>query len=303
MSETTATESPTRFLVPTVSREDSFSTLALFAGMAAFKLLVQFAGISRYGFFRDELYYMACGQHLAWGYVDQPPFIAFVAWLARHLFGNSLVSARLFPVLAGAAVVGFTGLFARELGGGRLAQFLAAAAILFAPACLAFDSFLSMNAFEPLFWLLGAWIALRVVKGESPKLWLAFGVVAGIGLENKHTVLVFGFALAAGLLLSGRQRLFDSKWIWIGALVALALFLPNLLWEARHGWPQIEVVRNAQRLKNMPVSPLRFLIILSLAVAGDMSINITVSGLGANEFSFSMREGSIPFAPWYAMLE
>src|SRR6202023_3955200 len=203
MSETTATESPTRFLVPTVSREDSFSTLALFAGMAAFKLLVQFAGISRYGFFRDELYYMACGQHLAWGYVDQPPFIAFVAWLARHLFGNSLVSVRLFPVLAGAAVVGFTGLFARELGGGRLAQFLAAAAILFAPACLAFSSFLSMNALEPLFWLLCAWLVLRVVKGASAKLWLVFGIVAGVALENKHTMLVFGFALVVGLLLSG----------------------------------------------------------------------------------------------------
>jgi hypothetical protein len=260
MNETTATESSNRFLARPLSREGAFSTVALLTGLAAFKLFVHFAGISRYGFFRDELYYMACGEHLAWGYVDQPPFIAVVAWLAHHLFGYSLVSVRLFPVLAGAAVVGLTGLFARELGGGRLAQFLAAAAILFAPACLAFNSFLSMNAFEPLFWLLCAWVALRVVKGASPNLWLAFGVVAGIGLENKHTMLVFGFALVAGLMLSGKQRLFGSKWIWIGALVALALFLPNLLWEARHGWPQIEVVRNAQHLKNTPVSPWRFLV-------------------------------------------
>jgi hypothetical protein len=259
MSETTATESAAS-LTPILSREAAFGTAALLGGLTAFKLLIQFAGISRYGFFRDELYYLACSEHLAWGYVDQPPLIAFVGWLARHLFGNSLVAARLFPVLAGAAVVRITGLFARELGGGRLAQFLAAAAILLAPACLAFSSFLSMNAFEPLFWLLCAWLALRVVKGASPKLWLAFGVVAGIGIENKHTMLVFGFALVAGLLLSGEQRLFRSKWIWVGALAALVLFLPNLLWEARHGWPQIEVVRNAQRLKNLPVSPLRFLV-------------------------------------------
>ena len=116
-----------------------------------------------------------------------------------------------------------------------------------------------MNAFEPLFWLLCAWIVVRIVKGASPKLWLVFGLVAGIGLENKHSMLVFGFALAVGLLLSGEYRLFRSKWIWLGAAVALCLFLPNLIWEARHGWPQIEVVRNAQRFKNEAISPLRFL--------------------------------------------
>src|ERR1700690_2230832 len=178
----------------------------LLAGLATAKLFIQFAGINHYGFFRDELYYMACGEHLAWGYIDQPPRIAFVAWLARHLFGPSMVSMRLFPILAGAAVVWLTGILARELGGGRLAQFLAATAILFAPANLAFDSFLSMNAFEPLFWLLCAWIVVRVVKGSSPRRWLVFGVVAGIGLENKHSMLVFGFALTAGLLLSGEYR-------------------------------------------------------------------------------------------------
>ena len=180
------------------------SGTVILAGLALAKLLLQFAGIRHYGFFRDELYYMACGEHLAWGYVDQPPLIALVAWLSRHLLGDSLFSLRLLPVLAGAAVVFLTGLLARELGGGRFAQFLAAAAMLFAPAYLAFDSFFSMNAFEPLFWLLCAWIAVRIVLGASPRLWLAFGAVAGLGLENKHSMVVFGFAIVAGLLLSGR---------------------------------------------------------------------------------------------------
>ena len=241
-------------------REARVGTMPLLAGLAATKLLIQFAGINHYGFFRDELYYMACGEHLAWGYIDQPPLIALVAWLARHLFGNSLVAIRLFPVFAGAAVVWLTGILARELGGGKLAQLLAAAAFLLAPANLAFDSFFSMNAFEPLFWLLCAWIVVRIVQGASPALWLVFGVVAGIGLENKHSMLVFGFALAAGLLVSGEGRFFRAKWIWIAALIALALFLPNLIWEARHGWPQIEVVRNAQRFKNADVSVFRFVI-------------------------------------------
>ena len=239
------------------ARERHVAILA--AGWQSAKLLLQFAGIRHYGFFRDELYYMACGEHLAWGYVDQPPLIALVAWFARHLFGSSLVSVRLLPVLAGAAVVFLTGILARDLGGGAFAQCLSGVAILFAPAYLAFDSFFSMNAFEPLFWLLCAWIVVRIVQGASPRLWLAFGAVAGLGLENKHTMAVFGFAVVVGLLLSGEHGLFRSRWIWVGGLVALALFLPNLLWEARHGWPQIEVVHNARVYKNLPVSPLRFI--------------------------------------------
>ena len=235
------------------------SATALLLGLAAAKIALQFAGIRSYGFFRDELYYMACGEHLAWGYVDQPPLIALVAWIARHLFGHSITGLRIFPVLAGAAVVFLTGIFARDLGGGRLAQLLAAVGMLFAPAFLAFDSFFSMNAFEPLFWLLCAWLAVRIIKGASPKLWLAFGIVTGLGLENKHTMLVFGFALAAGLLLAGEWRVFRSKWIWMGALLAILLFFPNLLWEARNGWPQVEVVRNAHLYKNIPISPLGFL--------------------------------------------
>src|SRR5271156_2064499 len=231
----------------------------LLSSLSLLRLLIQFAGINHYGFFRDELYYMACGQHLAWGYVDQPPLIAFFAWFTQHALGTSLFATRLLPVLAGAAVVYLTGRVAAELGGGLFAQFLAATGILLAPAYIAFDSFFSMNAFEPLFWLLCAWIAIRIVKGASPRLWLLFGAVAGLGLENKHSMLVFGFALVAGLLLSGQARLFRSKWIWLGAVLALAIFLPNLLWESRNGWPQIEVVRNAQQFKNEAITPLQFL--------------------------------------------
>ncbi|HXO45617.1 MAG TPA: glycosyltransferase family 39 protein [Candidatus Cybelea sp.] len=259
MSETQVNEFGVRPLAAARPSERAFSATLILAGLAFAKLVLQFAGIRHYGFFRDELYYMACGEHLAWGYVDQPPLVALIAWLSRHLLGNSLVSIRLFPVLAGAAVVFLTGILVRELGGGRFAQFLAAATVLFAPAYLAFDSFYSMNAFEPLFWSVCAWIVVRIVRGSSPRWWLAFGAVAGIGLENKHTMAVFGFALLAGLLLSGERTVFYSRWLWIGGLIALVFFLPNLLWEARHGWPQIEVVRNAQLYKNVPISPLRFL--------------------------------------------
>ena len=235
------------------------SSASLLMGLAAVRLAIQFAGINNYGFFRDELYYMACGEHLAWGYVDQPPLIALIAWLARHTPGNSMVALRILPALAGAAIVFLTGFLARELGGSRFAQLFAATAVLFAPAYLAFDGFLSMNAFEPLFWMVCAILAVRIIKGDSAKLWIAFGLVAGIGLENKHTMLLFGFGVVASLLLSGHAKILRSRWIWIGGAVAFVIFLPNLIWEASHGWPQIEVVRNAQQFKNVTIGPFGFL--------------------------------------------
>ena len=227
--------------------------------IAAAKFLLQLSYSGRYGPFRDELYYLACGRHLAWGYVDQPPFIGFVAWLGQHLFGNALPGIRFFPALAGSIVILLTGEICRKMGGGRFAQCLSAMAVFLAPICLAMDSFLSMNAFEPVFWMLAAYLVIRMMERGSPRLWLLIGLVAGFGLLNKHSMLVFGFALIVGLLLTPERRLLASRWLWVGALVALLIFLPNLVWEARHGWTQIVVVENARQFKNAPIGVLRFL--------------------------------------------
>ena len=278
MSDAIQVDLTAQALARDVAHERTLTAFPILVGLVLAKILIQFAGIAHYGFFRDELYYMACGEHPAWGYVDQPPFIAWVAWFANHVLGNSMIAVRILPVLAGAAVIFLTGVLAAELGGGKTAQSVGALAMLVAPAYLAFDSFFSMNAFEPLFWLLCAWIAVRIVRGASQKMWLAFGLVAGIGLENKHTMLVFGFALVAGLLLAGEWRLFRSKWIWVGGAIAFAIFLPNLIWEATHGWPQIEVVRNAQDFKNVPVGPLEFLL-EQILFLHPLSVPLWVGGL------------------------
>ena len=214
-----------------------------------------------YGYFVDELYYLACSDHLAWGYVDQPPLIALITKIARLLLGDSLAAIRFLPALAGAGLVLLTGFMARELGGRRFAQGFAALAVLVAPAFLGLDNLLTMNAFEPLFWMGCAYILIRMIKTGNQKLWLAFGALAGVGLENKHSMLIFGFALVAGLLLTKERKLLNTPWLWVAGLLAFALFAPNLLWNIRHHFPFLEIqanIRNNQR--NVALPPLRFLV-------------------------------------------
>ncbi|HEX8336785.1 MAG TPA: glycosyltransferase family 39 protein, partial [Pyrinomonadaceae bacterium] len=181
---------------------DPKGATAVILYLSAFKLLLHFLTNGRYGYFRDELYYLACAEHLDWGYVDQSPLIAVVARAARVLLGDSLFAIRFFPAVAGAALVFVTGLLARELGGGRFAIVIASACVIVAPAFLALNTLLTMNAFEPLFWTAGAYLVARALKSGDAKLWVWFGLLMGLGLQNKHSTLVFGFAVVAGLLLT-----------------------------------------------------------------------------------------------------
>jgi hypothetical protein len=159
--------------------------------IACLKLLLHLATASRYGYFGDELYFLACGEHLDWGYVDQPPLIGLVAWLVRHTLGTSLLAVRLPSALAGMALVLLTGRLARELGGGRFAAALAGAASALALVYLAFHYLFTMNAFEPLFWTGCALLLVRIVKTGDERLFLWFGLVAGLGLENKYSMAVY----------------------------------------------------------------------------------------------------------------
>ena len=215
-----------------------------------------FAG--RYGYFRDELYYAACGQHLAWGYVDHPSLAPALARLSRALLGDSLYALRFLPALASGAKVLLAGWIAHELGGRRFAQFFAAFCVLIAPIYLTFDSFFSMNSFEPLFWMASAAVVLRILNGGSPRLWLLFGAIAGVGILNKHSMLFFGSGLALGLLLTPARRCFASKWTWLGAAVAFLVFLPNLIWEVRNDWPILAVLRSVLGTKYTTVAPWDF---------------------------------------------
>ncbi len=231
---------------------------AIVTALAAAKLLIHLYADRHYGYFVDELYYFACGDHLAWGYVDQPPLIALVAKTSRLMFGDSLAAIRFLPALAGAALVLLTGFMARALGGNRFAQAFAAFTVLAAPAFLGVHNFLSMNAFEPLFWMGCAYVLIRIIQTGNEKLWLWFGVLAGIGLENKHSMLIFGFALVAGLLLTPQRKVMRSPWFLAAGLLAFLIFLPNLLWNIQHHFPFLELEANIRRnQRNVDMPPLR----------------------------------------------
>ena len=233
-------------------------TPSVFA-LAAGATLIHFVFNRGYGFFRDELYYAACGEHLAWGYFDHAPLAPFIARFSRAMLGDSLFALRFFPALAAAAKVLLAGWMAREFGGGKFAQFLASFTVLLAPIYLTFDNFFSMNSFEPVFWMAAAAIVLRILNGGDQRLWLLFGVVAGLGLLNKHSMLFFGSGLALGMLLTPARKQFATVWPWVGAATAFLIFLPNVLWEVRNGWPTIAILHHVIGTKYTHVSAWEFI--------------------------------------------
>ena len=216
------------------------------SAIAAVKLLLHLWAGRNYGYFVDELYNLALARHLAWGYVDVAPMIGLIGRTEMVLFGDSLSAIRIFPALAGAALVALAALMARELGGGRFAQGLAALCVLLAPGIMALDHFLNVNAFEPLCWMGCALLAIRMIRTGNARLWLWFGLIAGIGLETKHSMLIFGFALVAGLVPTAERRLLFNRWLVAGGLIALVLFLPNLVWNVQHHFPFLELQKNIQ---------------------------------------------------------
>jgi hypothetical protein len=202
------------------------------------------ATATRYGYFRDALYYLACSEHLAFGYVDQPPLFPLIAWIARHTLGTSLPALIFWPALAGAARIVLVAAFARELGARRYGLALAAVLAATPGVWWSIDHQFGMNAFDPLFWTGCAFVILRMIKTQNPKLWLAFGAIAGLGLENKYSIVIFAFALLLGLLLTPQRALLFTPWLFAGGAVALAIFLPNLIWNIQHHWPFLELMHN-----------------------------------------------------------
>jgi Dolichyl-phosphate-mannose-protein mannosyltransferase len=210
--------------------------------------------------FAMSFIYIACGRHLDFGYVDQPSLSILLLRLSQLLPGDSLFAIRLLPALAGAAIVALSGMITREMGGKAWAIALACAATLSALFYLAVGNFFSMNAFEPLFWMGMVYLLVRIINGGSPMLWLWFGALLGLGIENKHSTVFFAAGVFVALLLTSERRRFAQKWIWVGGLLAFAIALPNIVWEARYHWPTYELLNNiAHSNKNVALSPVEFI--------------------------------------------
>ena len=230
-----------------------------FPTAAALVTLVAHAlGNPHYGFFRDELYFIMCGRHPDWGYVDQPPVVPLLG-AASQAFGVSLFLLRLVPAFFAAASVYVTCTLAQELGGGILAQVVAGLCALLAPVLMGLGSQLDPDGVGLWLWPLAALFIVRMVKGECPRLWLAVGALFGVCFESKYSVAYFIVALILGMLVTRERRLLWSKWFAGGVVLAAVIALPNLLWQGAHGFPIVELLRNGQLGKNVMLTPAEFI--------------------------------------------
>lgn len=233
------------------------SRLAWAIGGIGFLLQMAFNG--RYGYFRDELYYIACSHHLDFGYVDMAPLVVWLSCGFRIVFGDSLQAIRILPALAYGAEIALSGFITRELGGKRWAIFLACISVLLAPVIVGNGTRLAMNPLEPLFWMGCIYVLLLAINRDQPKLLAWCGVLLGFGLLNKHSTIFFIAALVAGLLVSPQRHLLFTKWFWFAAAIAFCLALPNVIWQYVHHFPTLEDLRNVKAShKNVELPPLAF---------------------------------------------
>ena len=216
-------------------------------GIAGSIALLHLLTNNRYGFHRDELQFLSDARHLDWGFVPYPPFTAFVERLGLSFFGVSLVGLRLFSVIAQAAAVVVTGLMARELGGGRLAQVTAALAVALSTLPLFEGTEFQYTTFDYLWWVLIAYFVIRLLKTENPRWWLAIGAVMGIGFETKYTMAFYVSGIMGGVLLTRAHRYLLSGWFWGGMALALVIFLPNLVWQVRHDFISLHFLQHIHK--------------------------------------------------------
>ena len=194
-----------------------------------------------YDYFRDELYFIVCGRHLDWGYVDQPPLVPLIARLAETLFGDSLLGLRLVPALAAAALVALGADAARRLGGGMFARWLAGLALLAAPVFRLDGLLLSTDSLQPLTWLAASLLLIEASRTGRASAWYALGVVVGIAMLAKYMIAFFLVACAIGLVLTPARRALLQPAPWLAGILAVLIMLPNLLWQQAHGWPFLEL--------------------------------------------------------------
>jgi 4-amino-4-deoxy-L-arabinose transferase-like glycosyltransferase len=263
--------------------------LAWLLAIAGVLLLVHVLLNGRYGFHRDELQVLDDARRLDWGYVPYPPLTPFLGRIELVLFGTSLAGFRVLAAVAQCLVVVIAGLLARELGGSRLAQVTAALATAVAPFSLLAGSQFQYVAFDGLWWMLVAWLAARLAAGAGARAWLALGVVAGLGLLTRYTILAVLAGFAVGCLATPLRRDLRSPWPWAAALVALAMFAPHLLWQWQHGFVTLEFLQHIHA-RDVRIGRADGFLLQQLYVpASPLTLPLWLAGLGFVAFSDAGR--------------
>ncbi len=256
--------------------------------LAALATLLHLVTANGYGIFRDELYYLACASHLDWGFVDHPPLVALMARLIRNTIGTSLPALRFVPALAAGVLVLLTAATARQFGGRRYAQLVAGTAVALAPQYLGMLSIFSMNAADLVLWAALLLVTVHILRTGERRLWVAVGVLAGVGLQNKLSMMFLLFGLAVSLIVSRRWQDLRARQLWIGAGAAAILFAPHIVWQFAHDWPTLEFIRRATALKNIAYHPLTY-IVEQTKMMNPVALPLWLAGLGALILARSFR--------------
>ncbi len=250
--------------------------ILILIGISFLNLLVHLLTNGQYGFHRDELYLIDCTKHLAFGYVDMPPLTSFFAKLTIILLGESLQGLRFFPALLSSIIVFMTGLMAKEMGGKIYAQILASLTIVVAPIYLIAGNQFQTIPLDQFFWVLTCYLFIRFINTNNQRLWLLIGFVVGLGLLAKYSIAFLAFAIFIGILTSKQRKFFIGKWIWFGALISLLIFLPNIIWQVRNGFPVLEHMQALRKDESTPT--LQFLI-EQILIIHPLTLPIWVAGI------------------------
>ena len=270
----------------TSKTKDALLWIAVFAALKlAFHTLVN----RQYGFHRDELATLDSARNLAWGYVAYPPLTPFVGRVELALFGESLAGFRFFAAAAQSVAVVLAASLAKSFGGGRAAQWLAALAVAASGVSLAASSLFQYVAFDYLWWVLVAWLVVRLIETDDRRWWLAVGAVVGLGFLTKYTILFFVAGLAVGFFATPLRKHLTSPWLWAGAAVALLLAAPNVLWQARHDFVSLEFLKSIHARDVSIGRTDHFLFNQLFVPANPLTVPLWVAGLFALFASPSLR--------------
>ena len=258
-----------------------------------------------YDYFIDELNFIVCGQHLAWGYIDHPPLVPLIARIARDLFGDSLLGLRLVPALAAAGLAALTSEAARRLGGGLYARWLAGLAVLAAPVLSADGLLLSADTLQPLAWLATSLILIAWIEAEKAErrhtAWIGLGVLVGLALMAKYVMAFFLIAAATGILLTPARRILASRAPWLAGGLALIIVLPNLIWQQAHGWPFLQLNAAAYNGRNLTMSPVSYLVDQVLII-GPLTAPLWIAGLAGFAVSPRLASGRWLAIAWVVLM-